>query len=158
MGTKNNSVTFRLVLLKSKKYHDHNAKVVEKYSAFATNLPVKEEEREQVIEAYRKRWGIETGYRVKREFRIKTSTRVYSMKILFFFLSVVMYNLWVLLNHDALITHPGLERPRITTDRLKFYYQLELFCPDILDEDEEYAQLHREWAEGGVVQARIAVF
>ncbi len=139
MGTKNDNVTFNLVLLKSKKYSDPKAKVIDRYNAFATNIPVEEDERERVIKTYRKRWGIETGYRVKKEFRIKTSTRVYSMKILFFFLSVVMYNFWVILNIDALITNPGLESPSITTDRLKFYYQLELFCPGVFEKDEEYA-------------------
>lgn len=77
MGTKNNNVTFNLVLLKSKKYSDHKAKVIDRYNAFATNIHVEEDERERVIETYRKRWGIETGYRVKKEFRIKTLTRVY---------------------------------------------------------------------------------
>lgn len=158
MGSKNNKVSFHLLLVESRRYHDHGAKLTDKYSAFATNMKVDEEEGERLAELYRKRWGIETGYRVKREFRVRTSTRVYSMKILFFFLSVTMYNLWVLLNLDAVINSYDLEKPPITTDRLKFYYQLELFCPDTLDEDEEYAQLHREGVEDGVVQARIAAF
>jgi hypothetical protein len=157
MGPKNAKVNFNLVLVKSRGYNDRDAKVVEKYSAFATNLPVKEEEREQVIENYRKRWSIETGYRVKKEFKIKTSTRVYSMKILFFFLSVVMYNLWVLLNHNALLTTPGLERPLVTTDRVKFYYQLELFSPSILEQEEEYARLHRKWSGEGLIPTKITV-
>ena len=158
MGTKNDNVTFNLVILKSKKYSDHKAKVTEKYNAFATNIPVEEGEAERVIESYRKRWGIETGYRVKREFRIKTSTRVYSMKILYFFLSVVMYNLWVLLNLDALVLNAEFEKPLITTDRMKFYYQLELFCPSVFEKDEEYAQLHRKWVEEGLALAKIQVF
>jgi len=158
MGPKNNTVSFNLVLVKSKKYPDPKAKVTEKYSVFATNLSTKEDERERLTEFYRKRWGIETGYRVKKEFKIRTSTRVYSMKILFFFLSVAMYNLWVLLNLNALIRNPGLERPAITTDRLKFYYQLELLCPGIFDEGEKYAQLHRKWVEERGVLARITIF
>ena len=42
MGTRNDNVAFNLVLLRSRKYQDHKAKVTEKYSAFATNMPVEE--------------------------------------------------------------------------------------------------------------------
>ena len=157
MGQKNNKVSFNLVLVKNKKYHKPGTDVIDWYSAFATNLDVKEDEREDLSESYRRRWGIETGYRVKREFRIRTSTRVYSMKVLFFFLSVAMYNLWVLLNLEALEDFPYLESPLITIDRMKFYYQLEFFCPDILEKDEENALLHRRWVENGFVPAKIAV-
>lgn len=157
MGSKNNRVSFNLVLVENKRYHEPGTDVIEWYSAFATNLTVEEEEREGLAESYRKRWGIETGYRVKKEFRIRTSTRVYSMKVLFFFLSVAMYNLWVLINLDAKIGALRIEGSLMTTDRMKFYYQMEFFCPSILEEAEEYAQLHRRWVEEGVVQAKITV-
>lgn len=158
MGPKNDKVSFNLVLVKSKNYDNLDAKVIEKYAAFATNLSVDEKSRKDIAEFYRKRWGIETGYRVKREFRIKTSTRVYSMKILFFFISVVMYNIWVILNLNTMITNPGVKRPSMTTDRMKFYYLIELFCPWILDGCEKCTPLHRKWVEEGVIQAKMTIF
>ncbi len=158
MGPKNDKVSFNLVLIKSKNYDNLDAKVIEKYVAFATNLSVDEKSRKDIAEFYRKRWGIETGYRVKREFRIRTSTRVYSMKILFFFVSVVMYNLWVILNFDALRTNPEVKRPSMTTDRMKFYYLIELFCSRTIDESEKCTPLHRKWVEEGVIQAKMTIF
>lgn len=49
-------------------------------------------------ELYRSRWGIETSYRVKKEFRAKTTSRKYVVRLLFFSYSVLLYNIWVLCN------------------------------------------------------------
>ena len=48
--------------------------------------------------AYSKRWGIETSYRVKKMFRGKTTSRNYIIRQFYFMMSVVLYNLWVLVN------------------------------------------------------------
>ncbi len=51
-----------------------------------------------IAEMYRKRWGIETSYRVKNELRLKTCSRKYVVRFFFFALSVILYNAWILLN------------------------------------------------------------
>ncbi len=66
-------------------------------------LPLAPEEVEalwvqRLAETYRKRWGIETGYRVKKEFRAKTSSVSPGVRFVFLFLSVILYNTWVLVN------------------------------------------------------------
>lgn len=43
----NNEASFHLVLVESRKHHDPKAKVIEKCSAFATNLEVEEEEKRE---------------------------------------------------------------------------------------------------------------
>jgi len=47
---------------------------------------------------YKKRWGIETSYRVKSGLRLKTCSRKYVVRYFMFVLSVLLYNAWVLLN------------------------------------------------------------
>jgi hypothetical protein len=63
---------------------------------FASNYPYYYES--IIAEKYRKRWGIETSYRVKNEFRLKTCSRKYIVRFFMFVLSVLLYNAWVLLN------------------------------------------------------------
>jgi Transposase DDE domain. len=47
---------------------------------------------------YRKRWGVETSYRMIGLFLAKTTSKLYRLRVLYFFLAVVLYNLWVLRN------------------------------------------------------------
>jgi hypothetical protein len=72
----------------------------EKWSEFAyvTNIPVTLTTAWQFAESYRKRWGIETGYRVKEEVRGKTCSPQYPVRLLFQLLSILLYNLWHLCN------------------------------------------------------------
>lgn len=101
--------TFNLLLL-----NDENKECI----AFATNLSVDAEECNSIIpEEYRKRWGIETGYRVKKDFRPFTTSRSRVVRQLFFFLSVLFYNLWVLVN--------VLSDEHIDADTLRLMYFLE---------------------------------
>ncbi len=53
---------------------------------------------EKIAETYSSRWGIETGYRVKGNFLAKTTTRDHKIRSLYFFLSVILYNAWILTN------------------------------------------------------------
>ena len=46
---------------------------------------------------YSKRWGIETGYRVKkREGLVRTTSRNYKIRYFYFMFSVLLYNIWIL--------------------------------------------------------------
>lgn len=85
MGTKRNNVEFNLIV-----YKDRDTAV-----AFASNKPTNPA---WTAEFYKKRWGIETGYRVKKDFRAKTTSRSHTVRAIYFLLSVVLYNLWVLCN------------------------------------------------------------
>jgi hypothetical protein len=87
MGTKKNFVEFNLIV-----YKDANTKDA---VAFATN---KSTDPAWTAETYRRRWGIETGYRVKKDFRAKTTSTSHNVRVIYFLLSVILYNLWVLCN------------------------------------------------------------
>ena len=46
---------------------------------------------------YGKRWGIETGYRVKKkEGLVRTTSRNYKIRYFYFMFSVLLYNIWIL--------------------------------------------------------------
>lgn len=54
---------------------------------------------DKVFRQYDKRWGIETSYRVKKySFRPKTTSKNYFIRFFYFMFSVLMYNLWILLD------------------------------------------------------------
>jgi len=63
--------------------------------AFATNLGMPPK---GIRKAFGERWGIETSYRMIRQFLPKTTTKLHRMRVLYFFMAVLLYNLWVLLN------------------------------------------------------------
>jgi len=46
----------------------------------------------RVPEEYRKRWNIETGYRVKNEFKIWNCYRSYVVRTLFFVIRCIFHN------------------------------------------------------------------
>ena len=61
---------------------------------FATSIDfgTVEEFVKRVPEEYRRRWNIETGYRVKNEFKIKTCSKNGIARVLFFVVQCIMYN------------------------------------------------------------------
>lgn len=73
----------------------------------ATNMQIKKEDLgmlSRLPRLYSKRWGIETGYRVmKRGGTAITTSRNYSFRLFFFMTSVLLYNIWVLLNISAIV-------------------------------------------------------
>jgi len=62
---------------------------------FFTNMNV---DPDWVARTYPDRWGIETGYRVKKEFRAKTCSRSFVVRFFFILISVILYNFWISLN------------------------------------------------------------
>jgi hypothetical protein len=77
--------TFRLVTVRQKG----------KLLIFGTNTSFK---RSWVRRTFRKRWGVETSYRMIGLFLAKTTSKLYRLRMLYFFLAVALYNLWVLWN------------------------------------------------------------
>lgn len=64
----------------------------EKYIGFAVNTNTKS------VAKYRKRWGIETGYRMIEDLRMKTRSKNPAARTLCFMASVLLFNQWVLIN------------------------------------------------------------
>jgi hypothetical protein len=69
------------------------------YHLFATNLPVNNGSDfvKKIPEEYRKRWNIETGYRVKNAFKIRTCSKSPIARSLFFLIQCLLYNIESLL-------------------------------------------------------------
>jgi hypothetical protein len=68
-----------------------------RYYVFGTNLPVDNHNRYIFAEIYRKRWNIETGYRVKKhEFLAITTSKSARYRLFLFLFAIVLYNLWVI--------------------------------------------------------------
>lgn len=96
-----------------------------KWSPFITNLPVDEANRNALGEAYRSRWSIETGFRVKKDFRIKSCSSNWSARMAYYLLALVLYNLWVLLNvWEARAFGVPPDKPLISVDRFQFYIEI----------------------------------
>ena len=71
------------------------------YHAYATNIPLDENDAKgsyELLETeYQKRWGIETGFRMKkRSFGLWTTSDNNSIRVFYWLFSVLMYNLWIL--------------------------------------------------------------
>jgi hypothetical protein len=62
---------------------------------YATNLKNRPE---TIAYTYKRRWGIETGYRSKNKYSANTTTRNYAVRLFLLLLAVVLFNLWVLAN------------------------------------------------------------
>jgi len=56
----------------------------------------------KLSDLYRKRWGIETAYRVKKGFRAQTTSKNYKVRLMYFLYSALLYNLWVII--DSIIS------------------------------------------------------
>jgi len=52
---------------------------------------------EKFSKIYRRRWRIETGYKKKKDFKIKTRTRNPVIRFFFFVVEILMYNCWILM-------------------------------------------------------------
>lgn len=66
---------------------------------FATNAEITDDNVSWYAGIYRKRWGIETGYRIKEEVRGKTCSTSYSVRLLLQIISILLYNVWALFNY-----------------------------------------------------------
>ena len=63
---------------------------------FATNTDIKPK---AIRRMFRKRWAIETSYRMINQFLSKTTSKLYSLRKLYFYLVVLLYNIWVFMNY-----------------------------------------------------------
>jgi hypothetical protein len=66
--------------------------------SFYTNADVTEQNVKRLAETYRERWGIENGYLEKKEVKARTHSPDMGVRYFLFFFSVLIYNIWILLN------------------------------------------------------------
>ncbi len=88
--------------------------------AFITNFHIPEQLSHYLYNWYSKRWGIETGYgQFDHDFKAKTTTKNYHIRLFYFLFSVCLYNLWVLVNICvSLSLHGRLSEKPIITSKL----------------------------------------
>jgi len=85
--------------------------------AFVSNFDIAPCLAYRFYEMYSKRWGIETSYRnLDHDFKAKTTTRNYHIRLFYFLFSCCLYNLWVLVNICLSLTIYGRikDKPIIT--------------------------------------------
>jgi hypothetical protein len=114
----NEQATFRLVAINGR---DRSGKV--RLFVFATNTDLTPR---RIRMLFRKRWGIETSYRMINKFLARTTTKLYAVRRLYFYLAILLYNVWVMLNYN--------EDRIVVADSLKLYAIVALilsFIPDI---------------------------
>ena len=75
--------------------------------SFYTNMDVTENNVRELAETYRKRWGIENGYLEKKEVKEKTHSPEMGVRYFLFFLSVLLYNMWMLINFFRKLSGAG---------------------------------------------------
>lgn len=106
----------------------------ERYIAFATNMNHKEVFKlyPKIPEEYRKRWGIETGFRAQNTIKAKTTSPNYTITLIYHMLSTILYNIWILANITLLqqlkkeLTRPIIKLTHLTRT---FRHNIELNKP-----------------------------
>ena len=75
----------------------------DRYLVFATNFSVREARTKlaNILNVYRWRWGIETGYRVAKQVRPFTCSRNPSVRLVLFYFTMFLYNLWAISGWNA---------------------------------------------------------
>jgi len=101
--------TVRIVAVKCKK----------ELLVFATNTDLKPK---AIRRMFRKRWAIETSYRMINQFLPKTMSKLYSLRKLYFYLAVLLYNIWVFMNY---------KREKVTVQHVKFLLMIEALISNV---------------------------
>lgn len=87
--------TFNLIIIPAPRKTDAD-NIFERYHVFATSLPCidADEVMRYVPNMYKKRWGIETGYRQNESIRPHTTSKNPVMRMLLFAVSLIIANIW----------------------------------------------------------------
>jgi putative transposase len=113
LGDKRKSVSFNLYLYKRLAEQLPKKKklsISDLYFGFATNLPRSYAVKlpSFIPEEYRRRWGIETGYRVQDNAQAKTTSTNYKLRLIYQMTSVLLYNVW---HYANLLLLRALKKP-----------------------------------------------
>jgi len=94
------TVNFNLTIHRLRKKKKNMKNILELYGAFATNMGYKKAMKswQKLPQDYRKRWGIETGFRVEKGFRAKTTSPDETIREIYHQYAVVLENLWTFHN------------------------------------------------------------
>jgi hypothetical protein len=109
----------------------------DRYFLFITNLPVDSQEAAcQLARDFRRRWCIETGYRTKKQFRGKTCSLSYAVRLFLIVLSFVLHNMWICIN--ATLKQKNywmkLKTPHISSYFMKFLCMIHMVSRVIFPE------------------------
>jgi len=97
----------------------------DRYFLFITNLPVDSQKIVfQLARDFRKRWRIETGFKTKKQFRGKTCSLSFAVRLFLILLSFVLYNLWI--NMNSKLKHRSLQLPLVNPHVSS--YLMRFFC------------------------------
>lgn len=113
--------SFTLVIL-PKRGCEKELDPLKRYIPFATNIQIGKIlwNIRRLSRDYRLRWGIETGYNGVEQFRARTTSRNHSLRLLYFYYAMILYNAWLLANLTlarSICKH--LKDPIITVQMLK---------------------------------------
>jgi hypothetical protein len=109
----------------------------DRYFLFITNLPVDSQEKAfQLARDFRKRWCIETGYKTKKQFRGKTCSLSYAVRLFLILLSFVLYNIWICINSRSKHKNQWmqLEKPHVSSYMMMFLCLIHMFSRMIFTE------------------------
>jgi IS4 transposase len=101
LGTNEEAACFNLAVypvskgyLKSRSKNKKCLSLQDLYFVFATNLPISVAACSRIFQWSRRRWGIETGYRVMGMVKAKTTSKNYVLRLTYRLASVFVYNVW----------------------------------------------------------------
>ncbi|MCK4491347.1 MAG: transposase, partial [Candidatus Altiarchaeales archaeon] len=107
------------------------------WHAWVTNIGASPK---KIQKTYKKRWGIETGYRVKGDFQANTCSKNFTIRIMYLLLAIYLYNIWVLVNLlldfdiiQRLAARCKKYKPSITTRMVRKSYErwLIILCESV---------------------------
>jgi putative transposase len=101
----------------------------ERYIVFATNMKYSEAFKlyPEIPEEYRKRWGVETGFRVQNTIKAKTTSTNYTIRLLYHMLSTILYNIWMLANITLMLQlKRELTKPLIKLTQMTRIFRLKI--------------------------------
>ena len=97
---KNSDMRFTIIIVDEERKDPITDKITIIKAVYTTNIAFNEKEAdfaERMIIIYKKRWGIETSYRVqKHAFLPKTCSKNYNIRLFYFLFAIMYYNLWAL--------------------------------------------------------------
>ncbi|MHC1611478.1 MAG: transposase [Candidatus Methanospirareceae archaeon] len=111
------------IVVKDFEVKDKYSRNKEKVNFFA----VKSKNKNPYAELFRRRWGIETSYRVGDDFKPKTTSTKTTVRLYYFLFSVCVYNLWVIVNMIlSIVSGIIADKPLITAKRLIILLQMSM--------------------------------